>query len=355
MALVVVLAGGGTGGHIFPAIALADTIRKHQPDIQVHFIGTHRELEVTHVRAAGYRLESVPSRPVLGLGPLAALGSVFTLLRGVIAASAILRRLGVSLVIGIGGYASVPTVTAAALSRIPTALLEPNARPGRANRLLARFARALFVQFEEAFNYFPRDRTHLFGFPVRPIPQARRPSDGDQLVRLLVLGGSQGAHSINQAVTAMLDQLSEHQGLRVTHQTGSADYQEVQAAYQQSGVRAEIAPFFDDVLERLTQAALVVSRAGASTVAELCVSGTPSILVPYPFAADDHQMANACELERVGASVVIPDAQLGERLASEIRALAQDAGRRRRMADAALKRAMPDAAERIWDMCRSWI
>jgi UDP-N-acetylglucosamine--N-acetylmuramyl-(pentapeptide) pyrophosphoryl-undecaprenol N-acetylglucosamine transferase len=242
MALVVVLAGGGTGGHIFPAIALADTIRKREPGIQLHFVGTEKGLEAVHVRAAGYPLESVASRPVLGRGPIAALRAVFTLLRGVVQARRILQRLHACLVIGVGGYASVPTVTAAALSRIPTALLEPNARPGRANRLLARLARALFVQFEEAFQYFPRSRTYLSGFPVRPIPQhhaTTAPGTGP-VVRLLVLGGSQGARSINRAVAAALDQLSEGDGFRITHQTGSADHEEVRAAYERAGVHAEI-------------------------------------------------------------------------------------------------------------------
>jgi UDP-N-acetylglucosamine--N-acetylmuramyl-(pentapeptide) pyrophosphoryl-undecaprenol N-acetylglucosamine transferase len=352
MALVVVLAGGGTGGHIFPALALAETIRKREPGAHVHFVGTEQGLETRHVRAAGYPLDLVPSRPVLGRGPIDSVRALVTATCGIGRARKILGRLQANLVIGVGGYASVPTVTAALCSRIPTALLEPNARPGRANRLLGRFARAVFVQFEEASRYFPGGRTHLLGFPVRAMPHGNAKTP-DPVLRLIVLGGSQGARSINRAVTRMLDQLGERDGFRITHQTGEADYEEVRVAYERAGVQAEIAPFFEDIPERLAQVDLVVARAGAATCAELCVAGAPSIFVPYPYAADDHQMANARDLERAGMCIVIPDAELSERLAPELRALARDAPRRRRMAEAAGQRATPDAAERIWETCRS--
>ncbi|MCZ6821498.1 MAG: undecaprenyldiphospho-muramoylpentapeptide beta-N-acetylglucosaminyltransferase [Deltaproteobacteria bacterium] len=354
MALAVVLAGGGTGGHIFPALALADAIRKREPGVRIQFVGTEGGLETRHVPAAGYPLDLVPSRPVLGKGPLAALRGIISLLRGVVHARRLLRQAQADLVIGVGGSASVPTVTAALLAGVPTALLEPNARAGRANRLLGRFARAVFVQFEEALGYFPRGRAHLLGFPVRAMPRGNSGSSEDVL-RLLVLGGSQGARSLNRAITAVLDQLSERDGFRITHQTGAAHFEEVRAAYEQAGVRAELAPFYEDLPERLAQADLVVARAGAATVAELCMTGAPSILVPYPYAADNHQLANARDLERSGACLVIPDAELARRLAPEVRALAADAPRRQRMAEAAAQRARPDAAERIWKLCRSWL
>ena len=354
MALAVVLAGGGTGGHIFPALALADAIRRREPDVRVHFVGTEHGLEASHVRAAGYPLEFVASRPLLGRGAGAALRALYTLLRGMLQARRILRRLHAQLVIGVGGYASVPTVAAAALTRTPTALLEPNARPGRANRLLGRFSREIFVQFDEARGYFPRDRTHLLGYPVRTFKRTEAAAP-DGALRLLVLGGSQGAHSINRAMCGLLGQLDAAESFRITHQTGARDYEDVKTAYAQAGVQAEIAAFFDDVLERLDAADLVVARAGAATIAELCATGTASILAPYPYAADDHQMANARELERAGASLVLPDGELSEKLAPAIRALAADPDRRHRMAAAAAGRARPDAAERIWDRCRTLV
>jgi len=348
MALAVVLAGGGTGGHIFPALALAEAICKHEPGVHVHFVGTEGGLEARYVRAAGYALDQVPSRPLWGAGPIAALRAIAKLLRGILHARRILKHVHASVVIGVGGYASVPTVVAALLSRIPTALLEPNARAGRANRLLGRFARAVFVQFEGALDYFPRGRAHRLGFPVRAMPRGNAGSGEDGL-RLLVLGGSQGARSLNRALTHALDQLG---GFHITHQTGEADIEEVRTAYAHAGLHAELAAFFEDVPERLAQADLVIARAGAATVAELCMAGVPSLLVPYPYAADDHQLANACELERAGACVVIPDAELGERLVSEVQTLASDAARRQRMSEAASARATPDAADRIWEVCR---
>ncbi len=349
MALVIVLAAGGTGGHIFPAIALAEAIRKHSPDAEVHFLGPERGAQ--YVRAAGYPLALVPARPVVGRSPLAALRGLASLARGVWIARRTLTRLGADLVIGVGGYASVPGVAAALSLRTPSALLEADAEPGRANRLLGRFVRKVFVQFDDARAHFPADRVEALGFPVRAIPR-RAPRAGDSPLHLLVVGGSQGARSVNRAVVASLPVLAAA-GLRVTHQTGPHDLDEVRAAYASAGVEGDVAAFFDDLPERLASADLVVARAGASTVAEICLAGVASILVPYPHAAGGHQMRNAREVERDGACVVIPDAEVGERLGAEVGALAADPARRRSLAEAALRRAAPDAAEQIWDACRA--
>jgi UDP-N-acetylglucosamine--N-acetylmuramyl-(pentapeptide) pyrophosphoryl-undecaprenol N-acetylglucosamine transferase len=353
MALVVVLAGGGTGGHIFPALAIAEAIRKHETQASVRFVGTPAGLETRLVRQAGYELDLVPSRPVLGRGPLGALRGLLAIARGTFAARRILRDAQASLVIGVGGYASVPTVVAARTLGIPIGLLEPNARPGRANRALGWLARAVFVQFDGAADYFPPGRAQRVGFPVRQIPG--RESENGPIFKLLVIGGSQGARSINEAMVGALDQLGERDGFRIVHQTGPAHVADVKQAYRAAGVEAEIAPFFEDLPERLARADLVVARAGASTVAELCMAGVPSILVPYPYAADDHQLANALELERAGAAEVIRDAEIAERLGPAVRALALDPARRRRMAAAASRQARPDAAERIWETCASWL
>jgi UDP-N-acetylglucosamine--N-acetylmuramyl-(pentapeptide) pyrophosphoryl-undecaprenol N-acetylglucosamine transferase len=354
MALTVVLAGGGTGGHVFPAVALAETIRKCEPEAQVRFMGTSRGLEARIVRSAGYVLDLVPARPLLGQGLLAKLRGLAAIARGVVSARRVLRRVAPDLVLGMGGYASVPTVVAALSLRIPVGLLEPNARPGRANRWLGRFVRTVFVQFEEAERYFPKGKARRTGIPVREIARAQQPAEAGT-VSLLVFGGSQGARSVNRAVTAGLDQLGERDGFRITHQTGEADLDFVKAAYADAGVRAEIAPFFDDLTERLGSADLVVSRAGASTVAEICMAGVASVLVPYPYAADDHQMANARALERVDGCRVVPDAVVANELAATVRALAQDPAKLRRMGDAAARLAAPAAAEQIWDACVEWI
>jgi UDP-N-acetylglucosamine--N-acetylmuramyl-(pentapeptide) pyrophosphoryl-undecaprenol N-acetylglucosamine transferase len=348
----VVLAGGGTGGHIFPALALAEAIRRRDPETRVSFMGTERGLEARLVPSAGVALDLVPAAQIAGRSPARKLLGGLVLLRGVLRARALLRARGAELVIGVGGYASVPAVAAAALARIPVALLEPNARPGRANRALARFARAIFVQFEDARAAFPAARVEALGYPVREIPKrAGSPAESGG-VRLLVLGGSQGARSLNAALCALLPR-PELEGVSIAHQTGAADLEAVRAAYATAGVEAEVAAFFDDVPERLARADLLIARAGAATAAELCAAGVAAILVPYPHAADDHQLANARELERAGACRVVEDRELATRLEPELRALLGDAHARARLAAGAAARGRPDAAERIWARCRA--
>jgi len=349
MAGVIVLSGGGTGGHVFPAIALADAIRKEQPGQELRFLGTERGIGSRHIRAAGYPLDTVPSEPVVGRGRLGQFRALVTLARGIWRARHLLREQGAKLVIGVGGYASVPAVAAALTLRIPVALLEADAEPGRANRLLGRFAARVFVQFDAATAHFPSDRVQRTGFPVRPIP--KREGSGSGRLRLLVLGGSQGARSINRAITDHLAAL-QRLDLALTHQTGTGDVEWVRAAYAGAGVEADVSAFFDDLPERLACTDLVVARAGASSVAEFCMAGLAQILVPYPFAAGGHQMQNARDLEREGACLVVPDAQAGARLAGEIAALAGDPERRERLGRAARQRATPDAAARIWLGCR---
>jgi len=346
----VVLAGGGTGGHIFPALALAAAIRRLDPDTRVSFMGTARGLETRLVPAAGVELDLVPAAQIAGRSPLRKFWGGLVLLRGVLRAYALLRRRGAELVVGVGGYASVPAVAAAALGRIPVALLEPNARPGRANRALARFARAIFVQFEDARAAFPAERVEPLGYPVREIPKRADPVAGGR-TRLLVIGGSQGARSLNQAFAALLPQL-DHERVEIAHQTGAADLDAVRGAYSSAGVDAELAAFFDDVPERLARADLVVARAGAATVAELCAAGVASILVPYPHAADDHQLANARELERAGACALVQDRELSERLGPVLTALLADPAARAGLAQGAAARGRPDAALAIWKRCR---
>jgi UDP-N-acetylglucosamine--N-acetylmuramyl-(pentapeptide) pyrophosphoryl-undecaprenol N-acetylglucosamine transferase len=352
MALVVVLAGGGTGGHIFPALALAEAIRKREPDAHVRFVGTERGLEARVVPSAGYALDLVPSAQVAGKGVARGLLGLVVLARGALRARRLLRDLRADLVIGVGGYASVPAVAAALSLGIPTTLLEPNARPGRSNILLGRFAKRVFVAFEDAIPYFPAGRALLTGRPVRAMPRALGRGNGGK-VRLVITGGSQGARGINRAVCAALPRLRAIPGLEITHQTGAPDLDETRAAYAASGVTAEVAAFFDDLPARFARAHLVVSRAGG-TIAELCHVGVGSILIPLPTAADDHQLANARELARAGAAVVVQqNAEFESRFESELVGLLLDEPRRARMGEAALARAKPQAAEEIWAHCRA--
>lgn len=348
MAHVIVLSCGGTGGHVFPAIALADAIRARSPSDEVRFLGTERG--TGRVPAAGYALDLIPSAAVLGRSRAAQLRALGSVARGILQARGLLRRARADLVIGLGGYPSVPGVAAALTLGIPTVLLEPDADPGLANRALGRFARRVFVQFEAAVARFPRGVARVAGFPVRSIPP-RKPAAAGAALELLVIGGSQGAQSLNRAVTAQLGAIAEL-GLSITHQTGEADLSWVRDAYRGAGVDACVAPFFDDLPERLARGDLVVARAGASSVAEFCLAGLAQILVPGSFAGG-HQLHNAQELERAGAAVVIPDAEIDQRLADELTALVRDGARRARMAEAALRRASPQAAENIWQQCQA--
>lgn len=357
MALVVALAGGGTGGHVYPALAIAQAIGQCEPDTTVRFVGSPRGLETRVIPAAGYPLDLVPSRPVLGRGPLGKLAGLASIARGVLAARRLLREESVDLVIGVGGYVSVPTVLAARWLGLPIGLVEADAVPGQANRLLGRFARAIFVQFEGARRFFPHGRTRLLGFPVRTMPGRDPSSDKDsdlpeRGLSLLVVGGSQGAQSINRAICGALEQLRD---FRITHQTGSAHLHAVRDAYRAAGVEADVAPFYEDLPQRLAAADLVVARAGASTIAELCTAGVAAVLVPYPHAAHDHQMANARELERAGGCRVVADADVYAKLSEIVRALADDPSARAAMGAAARRRAEPDAARRIWEVCRGLV
>jgi UDP-N-acetylglucosamine--N-acetylmuramyl-(pentapeptide) pyrophosphoryl-undecaprenol N-acetylglucosamine transferase len=348
MALAIVFAGGGSSGHVFPALALAEALRRRVPDAELRFIGTQRGSEMKQVREAGYALDLVPSEPVLGRSLAGKLRALLALARGLARALRILRRARPDLVVGVGGYASVPTVLAAAALRIPCALLEPNAHPGRANRLLGRFASRVFVQFDAAAAAFPPGCAVRTGLPIREMP---RPQDQPRggCTRLLIVGGSQGARSINRAVVEQLDRIVGPD-LLIEHQTGPYDVEGVREAYSAQGAKAEVSPFFDDLPLRLARADVLVARAGASTVAELCAVGVAAVLVPLP-RADDHQAANARELEREGACVLVRDAELDRRLGDEVSALCRDAARRRRMAETARARGVPDAAARVADAC----
>ena len=350
------VAGGGTGGHVTPALALAERIATRGDS--VFLLGSDRGLETTLVPEAGFDLAALPSRQVMGQGVLARLGAAVAMLRGSAAALRILRERRAAIVVSVGGYASVPAVLAALLLRLPFVLVEPNAHPGRANRAVARFARRIFVQFEAAGAMLaPGDeRVSAPGIPLRQALVAafadappRRPPEPPY--RLLVFGGSQGARQINEAMLEAAPALRAF-GLRIFHQTGPADRERVRAAYAQAGLDAEVVDFERDMPRRYCEADLALCRAGALTVAELAMAGLPALLVPYPFAADDHQAANARALVDAGAARVLPSRPLtGADVVQSVDALFASPETLRSMNAAAAKLARPDAAERIIESC----
>jgi UDP-N-acetylglucosamine--N-acetylmuramyl-(pentapeptide) pyrophosphoryl-undecaprenol N-acetylglucosamine transferase len=346
----VVVAGGGTGGHLFPGIALAETLAAR--GVRVTFVGTAAGIEVRAVPAAGFPLRLIPGAQVRGGGIGRAVRGIGATALGVLRARALLRELGPDLVVGVGGYASVATVVAARLGGTPIVLLEQNTVPGVASRTLGRLAGRVCVGFEEAARFFPAGRAVHTGNPVRAAVLRAAPT-GHATPGLLVFGGSQGARRLNDAILAAAERLKPLAGgLRIRHQTGTPDHDRAVGGWARLGIAAQVDAFVTDMGAAYADADLVVARAGAMSCAEITARGLPAILVPYPHAADDHQRHNAEALVRAGAAILIPDGELdGERLSAALRPLLDDASARKRMASAARLAGRPDAAERVADVC----
>ncbi|UFS71633.1 undecaprenyldiphospho-muramoylpentapeptide beta-N-acetylglucosaminyltransferase [Geomonas sp. RF6] len=320
-----IVAGGGTGGHLFPGIAVAEEFLA-TPGNEVLFVGTSRGIEARMVPRLGYRLALISASGVKGLGAVAKVKSGGRLLFGCLQAQKILRKFRPDLVLGVGGYASAPVLLAARALGIPTYVHEQNAIPGLTNRLLGRFARRVFISMEQAATFFPPDSTVLTGNPIRKeILWGFQGQDEESAstFRVLVFGGSAGAHSVNLALVAALPHLlSVKERLVITHQTGEKDLEEVRAGYRANGFDAEVKPFIDDMSAAYGAADLIICRAGATTIAEITACGKACIFVPFPYAADDHQRKNAESLVEKGAGFMILDKELtGERVAREITAL----------------------------------
>lgn len=345
----VVISAGGTGGHVFPALALADHLTQLQPSGELLFVGSRGGLEQQLVPARGYRLALLRVAKLRGMGLSGRLRAVGSLPLATAQAVALLRRFAPRVVVGLGGYASAPVVLAAMVVRCPVVLLEQNAIPGTTNRLLARLATAVVIAFRRAARYLPADRTLLLGNPVRPELLAEV---GERLPwppTLLVLGGSQGARAVNQLVTEAAPRLVQRvAGLRIHHQTGPADAAWVEQRYRDAGIEARVEPFIEQMGPAYREATLVVGRSGATTLAELCVAGLPALLIPYPYAADDHQAANAAELVEAGGAVMCRQASLDpERLAGVLGDLLSDRERLGQMAQAMRASAHPEAGRAI--------
>ena len=348
--LTVVIAGGGTGGHLYPGIAVAREIVAQRADAQVSFVGTARGIEARVVPREHFELDLIRSGGLKGksLGDVVRGAALLPL--SLIDAWRVISSRRPDLVIGVGGYSSGPVVLVAALRGVPTMLLEQNAVPGLTNRWLAPVVRAAAVTFDSTTGFFGA-KAFVSGNPVRPEftgPRREPRHDGDS-VRVLVFGGSQGAHAINVAmVEAAMALAACRPVLRVTHQTGERDLEMVRAAYRRAGLEAVVEPFLYDMAGEVGGADMIVCRAGATTLAEITAAGKPSILVPLPTATDDHQRKNAEALASVGAAELLRQADLtGPVLAARIRALVVDGDRRREMAAKARALARPDAAKVI--------
>jgi UDP-N-acetylglucosamine--N-acetylmuramyl-(pentapeptide) pyrophosphoryl-undecaprenol N-acetylglucosamine transferase len=363
-----ILAGGGTGGHVIPALAIANQL-KASYNAECLFIGTARGIENRLVPAAGFPLQLVRVGALKNVSLITRLKTAFDLPRALWDASRMLNEFAPDVVIGVGGYASGPAMLAAVIKHIPTLAFEPNVVPGFANRLVARFVSAAAVHFEETAKYFRHGE--VTGVPVRQaffeIPNQHRlphlssapfAEEGGHRPTLLVFGGSQGAHAINEAMIRCLPMLQrEAPGIHIIHQTGERDYNDALGAYERlvaaapslsAGFTYEVFKFIEDMPSAFARADLVVCRSGASTVAEIAAAGKPAVFVPFPRAADDHQRVNAEALAKHGAAVVVEESKLeGVWLAETIAALLQDSQRLQKMSQAARALSHPNAARDI--------
>lgn len=347
MAMRVLIAAGGTGGHIYPGIAVAKEIARRDGNSEIRFVGTARGLEKRLVPDAGFELSLIESAGLKNVGLAGKVRGLLLLPRSFLAARKLIKEFHPDVVVGAGGYVSGPVLLMAALMKVPTLVMDSNALPGFTNRVLARFVDSAAVTFEAALPYF-RGKGVVTGNPVRheffDIPPKSR-SAASFLV--LVFGGSQGARGINLAVVASLPCLDSCRArLRITHQTGELDYDLVHEAYLKAGwEHADVRRYITDMVTEFAKADLIISRAGATTCAELAAAGKAAIMIPLPTAADDHQRKNAEALEAVGAARMILQKDLtGELLASEIAAMVGAPERVTRMEEASRKLARHDAA-----------
>jgi UDP-N-acetylglucosamine--N-acetylmuramyl-(pentapeptide) pyrophosphoryl-undecaprenol N-acetylglucosamine transferase len=353
VSLSILIAGGGTGGHLYPGIAVARELLRRVPDAQITFVGTAHGIESRVVPREGFTLDLIRSSGLKGKSPASVVQGLSLLPLSAVDAWRVISRRTPSVAIGVGGYSSGPVVMLAALRRVPTLLMEQNAAPGLTNRLLASVVDGAAVTYEESLPFFS-GKAFVSGNPVRP-EFFEEAHDDEQsppgAAGVLVFGGSQGAHAINVAMVEAAARLAAVQpGLAITHQTGERDLEMVRDGYRRAGLEARVEPFLFAMDREMKRADIVVCRAGATTLAEVAAAGLAAILVPFPTATDDHQRKNALAFVKQGAALMIDQQELtGDRLASEILGLAADPTRRAHMAIQARRLARPEAARVIVD------
>lgn len=351
------LAGGGTGGHLFPAVALAERLMEVDSESQVLFVGTERGLEARILPQLGWRLKTIDIRGLIGQGWKRKVMLMPMLVRSIMQSIRILTEFKPDVIVGVGGYASAPVLLAATLTGRHYLIHEQNATPGLTNRLLGHWAVRICVSHQSTESAFPRQRTVVTGNPLRrgfsDCPQL---PDGPPL--LLVFGGSQGARPINDALIAALSTLTTEQPqLKIIHQTGEDDCCRVRAAYQVNGRNGdEVTPFITDMARAYAAATLIVCRAGATTIAELTAAGRPAIMIPFPAAAADHQTVNAAMLAQKGAGLLLSQRKLtGATLSKLVDDLLHDRRRLETMAAAARSLGRPDATDALLRECQSLV
>lgn len=353
----ILIAGGGTGGHLFPGIALAQELASRGQNHRILFVGTSKGLEVRHVPRAGFDLKLIESRQLKGKGIMGWISGLFHIPRAMWQSRRILREFRPDVVVGVGGYASGPLVLTAWLKTIPSMILEQNALPGLTNRILGKLVKRVVVAFPETVKRFSPRKVLLLGNPIRRdlMENFLRSNEPKSGIHLLVLGGSQGAHSLNMILPEAVSLLAKRiPDLHVVHQTGARDEDAVIALYSSMSLdgQVQVVSFIEDMAQAYRLADLVLSRAGATSVTELALCKKPSVLIPFPFAADNHQEINARALVDAGAAVMIRESELDVAvLVDQVASILSDTERKIAMEDAAGKVGRPEAARDVAELC----
>ena len=344
------MAGGGTGGHVIPAIAVARELQSRGH--QAIFVGTHTGFEAKLVPGAGFPLELIEIGGLKRVGLIQTVRTLRQMPLSLTKVLALFNRYRPAAIFSMGGYVAGPVVLAAWWRRLPIVVMEPNAMPGLTNRQMGRFVSRALLSFAEAASYFPRDKTEITGLPVRReffhIPHKPR---GD-VVTILITGGSRGSRTLNEATRDGWSYFRHSPfPVRLLHQTGVEVYERMAKEFAGAHVDGDVVPFITDMPAAFAEADIIVCRSGAGAVAELAAAGKPSILVPFPYAADQHQLKNAEAFARAGASTLVLDREMnGRRLFEEIASLATDPGRLERMGRQAKTFSHPDAAQRAAEL-----
>lgn len=360
----VVIAGGGTGGHLFPGLALAEELIRRDPGAEISFVGTEHGIEARIIPREGYPIRFLRSEGIVGKSALKKIKGLAKLVLSFADSFRILREVSPDLVIGVGGYASGAFVMASFIRSFPTLIHEQNSVPGLTNKILGMFADRVCVTYHESLSSFPPSKTFLTGNPIRMrVLKGERESAlrlfslEKGLFTVFVFGGSSGARTINRVMVDALNHLPDlKENIQFLHQTGEKDYENIRDAYRKAGVKGTVAPFIYQMAEAYAAADIVVSRAGATTLAEITALGKPAVLIPFPFAAAHHQEFNALKLKEMGAAMMISESRLsGETLAGAIRQLYQNARQRSDMTTASRGLGRPDACSKVIDIAMSLI
>jgi UDP-N-acetylglucosamine--N-acetylmuramyl-(pentapeptide) pyrophosphoryl-undecaprenol N-acetylglucosamine transferase len=358
--LRIAFAGGGTGGHLFPGIAIAQEFQHRNAATRIIFVSTGNPLERSVLAKAGFELDCITAAGIKGRGIWNQLKSTAKIPIGILESMRIIKKFGPDLAIGLGSYSAGPVIIGAWLQRIPTVVHEQNILPGITNRILSRFAERLYISFENTGSPLQSKKALWTGNPVRRelladvnrSQNGEKKAGGNRLFTILIIGGSQGAHRINMAVIEALPDLKEKEHLHFIHQTGAADVETVGEAYRRHQIACTVQPFFDNMAELYSQTDLLICRAGATTVAEITALGKAVIFIPFPYAADDHQVLNARSLTDKGAAEMINERDLNGKILSEkIAYYAAHPAALNDMAARARRLGRPDAAKLIVDDC----